>query len=114
MDRVITAEQLPRDEEIYFKKDWAGYRIVHPIKNKDGSINWINFLCGGKRNAVFMLVVILLIFTAMFAYAQDIKQYKEVVENPCAYCSTAVHNFQSSNAGLDNFIIENAKGQEGK
>ncbi len=109
MKEIITAKELPEKEKIYFKKDWAGYRIVYPIKNKDGSINWLNLLFGGKRNIVFMILLLLVLGTIMFAYSHDIKQYKEVVENPCVYCSTSIETFIDTNSKLpDNFIIENA------
>lgn len=83
---MIKAEELPRDEVIYFKRDYFGYRIVHPIKNDDGTINWLNLLVGGKRNLVFLIVVLLILGGLLYSYAHDIKEMKDVVENPCDYC----------------------------
>ena len=39
---TIEATQLPADEKVYLKKDFLGWRVVHPIKNEDGSYNWFN------------------------------------------------------------------------
>ena len=35
-------------EEVLLKKNILGWHVVHPWKNKDGSINWENFLAGGS------------------------------------------------------------------
>ena len=84
--KIIKAEELPRDESIYLKKDYFGYRIVHPIKNDDGTINWLNFLVGGKRNLVVLIIIMIVLGGILYSYAHDIKEMQDVVENPCDYC----------------------------
>jgi len=86
MKGILKAEDLPEDENLYFKKDFLGYRIVHPHKNEDGSWNYWNLLIGGKRNLMFMIIVLLVIGSLLYAYSHDISIYKEVMANPCAYC----------------------------
>lgn len=93
-------EQLPLKEKIYLRKDFLGYRIVHPIRNEDGSINWFNAIFGGKRNLV-LLIFMLLLF-ALFAYGvyELTSSMRDVVENPCDYCPILIHQ-NPANTGLD-------------
>jgi len=72
--------------EIHMKQDSFGYRVVHPIKNKDGSINWINFFFGGKRNLLILSVYILIAVLFYFGVAELIDQYKIIANNPCDFC----------------------------
>jgi len=83
---LFLAECLPRDEEMWFKKDWLGYRQVHPIKNKDGTINWWNLLVGGKRNFIFLIIVLVCLGLLMYSYVHDVSVCSAMMENPCEYC----------------------------
>ena len=46
---------------INLKKGMFGYRVVHPIKNEDGTTNLINLLIGGWGN-FWMLIFIMIVF----------------------------------------------------
>lgn len=84
---IIKAEDLPLRESIYLKKDMFGYRIVHPIKNEDGTINWISLLFGRKRNLINLIIILLVMGLLFYSYYHDVKSMKDVVENPCNYCA---------------------------
>lgn len=90
--KVIEVEQLPFEEKLYLKKDGFGYRIVHPIRDENGKLNWINLLFGGKRNLFFLMLLLLLFL--MFAYGVYELTYsmKDVVEDPCKYCINFTQN----------------------
>ena len=80
-------------EKVYLQKSQYGtklldyWRVVEPVKNEDGSWNWMSLLFGGVRNIVpiiFITVVMILFglgFQELFAGCQAI------ASNPCAYCN---------------------------
>ena len=78
--KIIEASELPNDEKVYLKKDFLGWRIVHPIKNEDGSWNWPNLLFGGWRNLLSSAILILIIAGAIWAYRRDINQIKQACD----------------------------------
>ena len=69
------------NEGIYLKKDRFGWRVIHPIKNSDGSWNWKNLLIGGSYWNLFKigLIVGLLLFL-IFSYLNDISSCKHLIE----------------------------------
>ena len=74
MGKIIEAANLPEQDKVYLKKDMFGWRIVNPIKNEDGSINWINLLVGGWRNFTFLIIILLIAAFVMWSYKHDIQQ----------------------------------------
>jgi len=87
MSSIIEASQLPDEEKVYLKKDFLGWRVVEPIKNEDGSINWFNLLCGGKKGLFLLIGITLICFLLYFGINQLIAAYKEVAANPCNFCT---------------------------
>lgn len=78
---------------INLKKGSLGYRVVYPIRNPDGKINWINLLFGGKANAIRIIFYIIIIVLLYFGINELISQYKLIAANPCDFCSSC---FQKS------------------
>lgn len=78
---------LDTGDMIYLKKDVFGWRIIHPSKNEDGSINWLNLLTGGKRNLFFISFLMVIVLLYYFGTNQLIGNYREMAENPCDFCS---------------------------
>jgi hypothetical protein len=66
MEGVIESNDLPIDEKIYLKKSFGEWKVVHPIKNDDGTINWFNFLIGGSWFNFILLIISLIILTGLF------------------------------------------------
>ena len=85
---IIEAGDLPQDERIYMKKDFLGWRVVYPIKNPNGSINWFNLITGGKRNLIFTLIMIAFVLGFFWVYNHDTAEMQKVVKAPCSYCPT--------------------------
>lgn len=55
-----------------------GFRVVHPIKNIDGSLNWVNLLTGGGwGNLIKMILIIAIILFICWAYKHDVKTLTE-------------------------------------
>ena len=84
-------------EGLYVKKSFDGYRVVHPIKNDDGTWNWFNLFTGGSCwNWVKVILVMALIFFVTWSYMHDVKAYREITdkifEDPIGWCSTVLDN----------------------
>lgn len=81
-------------EDLYVKKGWDGYRVVHPIK-KDlnlpmtrDNINWKNFLFGGHWSYALKAVLFLIaLYFFVQMYLHDTKVCREFVENIGLVCT---------------------------
>ena len=64
-----------------------------PYIEKRGIDNWKNLF--RKPNLLEWTILIMLILAIFmgYAYMQDIKSYKDVVANPCSYCSDMMNPF---------------------
>lgn len=96
------------------KTKWSGYRIIFPIKNKDGSINWFNLFTGGSwGNLIFITIIVLLICGSVWAYQHDIRACIDTlnyaIENPCEWCEI-IRSMEQ--ADLDSLIINMTQIQE--
>ena len=109
MDKnFIEVEQLPLGERVYLKKDSLGYRIVHPVKDEDGKLNWINLLFGGKRNLIYLILVLLLFGLFSYGVYELTYSMRDVVENPCEYCANYTYTLVNTGPNVPGGI--NAKG----
>ena len=86
MKNIIESSELPEGEKVYLKKDYFGWRIVNPIKNEDGSYNYVNLIFGGKRNFALLVLVMALIFIFFMAYNEVGSAVEEYSNNACKYC----------------------------
>ena len=83
---MINIKKISVDgDDIYLRKDFLGYRVVSPIKNEDGTYNWMNLILGNKRVILFTIVW-LLIMAFIFLGVQDmLRSCKEFAKDPCKY-----------------------------
>jgi len=84
MDNQIEYVKI-NDCELALKKDAWGYRIVNPMRNKDGTINWINLLFGGKRMLVWLIMVFIVLGSFYMGVKDIMYSCKNLGENPCDY-----------------------------
>ena len=85
--KIIETSELPLGEKVYLKKDFLGWRVVHPIKDESGKINWFNLIFGSKSNLLFLIIVALLALALYLGVTELISTYKAIAANPCDYCS---------------------------
>lgn len=78
--KIIEASEIPENEKVYLKKDLFGWRVVHPIKNEDGSFNWFNFVVGSWGNLLLLLFILLLIGIFFLAYHEIAIQAADCIE----------------------------------
>ena len=83
-----------KDDKVYMKKDFLGWRQVYPLKNDDGSWNYPNLLFGGYRNLIFLVLVLSCVFLVIFAYKTDTQECFDFINNvtkqttyACEVCS---------------------------
>ena len=90
--------QYELDKDKYLLKKGSNYRIIYPIRDSEGNINWKNLLIGGKRSNLFAtLFVLSLIIYLSWGYAEDTKSCRELFQDPikaCALCSRLGGNYQ--------------------
>ncbi len=80
MNPIIKAEDIRA--LVYLKKDGKNYRVVHPIKNDDGSINWFNLITGGSlKNLIVVGVVVLILIGLLFEYSSNVKMLQDQIAN---------------------------------
>jgi hypothetical protein len=75
---------------VELKKGMFGYRVVHPVKNADGSKNLVNFLVGGWGNFIALLFILLVLGLFFVGFRQVTASCKELADNPCASCRAYV------------------------
>lgn len=128
--KIIEAHELPHDEKIWLKKDWAGYRTVNYWKRDPDldanifkpktwdNINWFNLVLGGKSGLLQSSIYIIIALVLYVGINQVITEYRDAAENPCDYCRLAEDfrlnpNFTDSlrlGGGFDISIPQNITG----
>ena len=70
---IIEVSELPDKEKVWVRKGLTGWKIVHPIKNEDGSMNWKNFFMGGSLwNLLFVILIVGFVCLAIVEYVSNI------------------------------------------
>lgn len=64
------------EKNIWAQKDKLGWRVIYPIKNEDGSINWFNLITGGSwARLIIMLLVIAAVVGLTLSYRADVQSF---------------------------------------
>lgn len=77
MKKIYKIGEIPKEEQIYLSKDFFGWKVVHPIKNEDGSYNWFNILIGSWWNLIGVLFILFLLAMFFLAYREASIQLTE-------------------------------------
>lgn len=93
MKKIFRVDEVPAEEQVYLKKDILGWRTVEPYRRENGSLNWWSVLFGGKRGLAFMLWMFLIIGLFFVGTYELTKGMRDIVENPCKYCSQEVQEY---------------------
>lgn len=120
MKKIIQAKDLPQDEKMYFRKDWAGYKQVYPVLDPETKkLNWLNLLVGGKRNGVFLLLILILAAVLYLGVNDLISSYKQVADDPCSFCTTCqahtseiIEGIRNAQYKFTNFTIPIYEGEQ--
>lgn len=79
-------EEVIIDNEIVtLKKGMFGYRVIHPTKDKNGKIIWINLLIGGWGNFIQLVFILLVLFGLIYGVNVMLEDCKDIAANPCHY-----------------------------
>ncbi len=70
-------------ESVYLKKsNIFGWAVIHPWKNDDGSINWLNLITGGSWANFFLWAFITaIIIGVIFEYTSNINTLISCFDN---------------------------------
>ena len=75
------------DDNIEVRKDFLGWKLVYPIKNEDGSINWKNLILGGSWYNFFKVILLVaFLLGTLWLYFKDLSVCMEAFRNPCNAC----------------------------
>ena len=67
-------------KKIYLKESFNGWKIVYPIKNADGSINWKHLIAGGSWTNLFLVALFVAVMVGFFfEYNHNLKMCSELM-----------------------------------
>lgn len=90
-------------EKVFVKKDFLGWRVVHPIKNEDGTINWPNLIFGGKRNGFVLLIYLILAAMLFMGVWEMMASCRNMVAHPELYFN--IVGYANPNFNLSSITI---------
>ena len=69
------------DKDVFVSQRGDVFKVVKPIKNDDGSINWFNLIVGGSWwNLGVVIFVIIIILGLLQEYSTNIKILQEQIK----------------------------------
>lgn len=77
-------------DEPKLKKGFFGWRIIHPVKNDDGSWNIPNLLFGGWGNLIKLIVLISITLIIYFGLTDLTTQCEYAINNACEICTESL------------------------
>jgi len=82
-------------EEVFLKKDFLGYRVVEPLRDPETKeFLWKNFL--SKKGFIMLLILVLILSFTYLAFQEGINNYREVMKNPCKFCTDCEDIFKDN------------------
>ena len=79
------------------KSKFFRYRLVYPIKDENGKINWFNLLTGGSWGNLIMVIIICSFLVGLvLAYRADVMHLVECCNSAC---QNLFKNLPATNAG---------------
>jgi len=81
-----TKKVIIKEEEVFLRKDWTGWRTIEPLKHPEtGEILWKNFF--SKKGFITLGFLLFLLFLGYMTFKEQLNNYQRVVNNPCEFCS---------------------------
>ena len=75
-------EKEVNGEIVYLKKNFDGWKVVFPIKNRDGTYNWKHLITGGSWwNLAKIGFFILIFLLAVFEWRKSLEYCSEFIAN---------------------------------
>ena len=106
MNNIIKAEGLLVNDNVYLKKGFLGWTVVQPVKNEDGTTNWLNLLIGGWGNLFKLLFILLVIFSFLYGVKEMMKGCNDMAENPCEYTNLDCTRYYKSSSYMQEYNKE--------
>ena len=86
MSGIINTKEIPKEDIVYVKRDFFGYRVVEPIRDpKTKRVIWKNLF---SKKGFLMLGVLLIILASLYlAFREQLANYRYVLGHPCELCN---------------------------
>ena len=90
--KIFEASELPESEKVYLKKDtiFKEWRVVYPIKDEQGKINYFRLFFGSKSNLAILILILMLLGLTFVGVRELVGVYKFRADNPCVYCENCI------------------------
>ena len=96
----IEREVAGKKEVFAIRRSFDGWRVVYPMKNQDGSLNWKNIILGGGwGNALRWLMILALILLFFYVYGHDTSVCRETLshlDQTCALFNSQINSSTST------------------
>lgn len=101
-----------REDDVYMKKSFDGWRVVYPFKNEDGTLNWKTIFLGGNFGTfIKMLVICIIIILFIYFYFTNFQSCAATVKE---HIASICNGYQSGNLNvvdnIFNLTISNGTG----
>jgi len=106
MKNIIEARELPEDERVYLKKGFLGWDVVQPVKNENGTTNWLNLLIGGWGNLFKLLFILLVIFSFLYGVNEMMRGCNDMAKNPCKYTNLDCTRYYKQSSYMQDYNEE--------
>jgi hypothetical protein len=71
------------NKTVFISQNGTDFRIIHPLRNEDGSWNWFNILTGGSwTNVIIVAVAVFIICGLLWEYSSNINLLKDCFRVP--------------------------------
>jgi hypothetical protein len=76
IEEVITK----KGDKIEIKKSFDTWKVVYPVKNKDGTWNWFNLLTGGSWiKLLIMIVIVFIVIGCVYEYSIAVEKANDCI-----------------------------------
>jgi len=72
-------------EKVPMAKGNLGWRVIHPAKNFDNTVNYPNLLFGGNGNLIRLIIYIIIAVSLFYGIKEMNQSCQEFAKHPCDY-----------------------------
>jgi len=66
------------NKDVYVSQRDNSFKVVKPIKNDDGTINWFNLLTGGSWwNLIIVGIIVMIVLGLLQEYSSNVRMLQE-------------------------------------
>ena len=78
------------NKDVFISQRDDSFKVVKPMRNEDGSVNWFNLLTGGSWwNIIIVAIVVVLILGLLYEYSLNVNLLLECLRTNSIACQEA-------------------------